>query len=291
MIAVYILSGILGAAALLFLLLVILILPSLRRHPDRALLDGRFIAHRGLHDVRITRADGSTDPRSLAPENSLAAFDLAASERYIIENDIHVTRDGEVIVFHDDDLFRMTGVHGRPEDMTLEELKQLRLGGTEQQIPTLRECLDLVDGRVPLLIEFKCTNMPTCDRLCAAAVPILDGYEGKYLVQSFFPFVLTYYRKHRPAICRGQLASGFFHDKLYMKLLGCLILNVTAKPDFVSYDHKDAAHLCRRLCTALGAHSVGWTFRSEEELEENGRWFSTFIFEGFIPHSKGDTKQ
>lgn len=282
---------VLGTLSILFLLFLFLIFPALRRHPDRQMLEGRYIAHRGLHDVAVPQSgdpSGGADCSGAAPENSLTAFAYAAEHGYMIENDIHITKDGEVVVFHDDDLFRMTGVHGKPEDMTLADLKTLRLAGTDERIPTLRECLDVVSGRVPLLIEFKCIDRATCDRLCPAAASVLADYTGKYLIQSFYPLVLSYYRKHHPDICRGQLSKGFYKEPLYMKLLGCLVYNFLARPDFVSYDHEDATHPCRRFCTALGAYPVGWTFRSEDELKAHGHWFHTFIFEGFIPQPKGD---
>lgn len=257
---------------ILIILFFFLIFPSPRRHRDRELLAGLYIAHRGLHDKAAN-----------IPENSLPAFQAAIDHGYAIEIDIHVTADGKVVVFHDDDLERMCGVAGRIEDKTLAELRQLRLGNTACSIPTLQECLALVDGRVPLMIEFKCLTVAHCNRLCEAADAILQAYHGVYFVQSFFPFVLQWYRRHRRAICRGQLATAFYHESLPKRLLGCLLFNVIARPDFVSYDHTHAGHICRRLCVLLGAFSVGWTFRNEDELERHKQRFSTYIFEEFIP--------
>ena len=159
MILVYIL---LGVAAFLLCGWLFLIFPSLRRHPDLELLSGMYIAHRGLHDLLPD-----------TPENSLVAFKEAAALDFAIENDIHVTADGEVVVFHDDTLLRMCGDERTVENCTLEELKKLRLGDTDHTIPTLRECLDAVDGRVPLLIEFKALSIKTAERLCIAADKIL----------------------------------------------------------------------------------------------------------------------
>jgi glycerophosphoryl diester phosphodiesterase len=101
---------------------------------------GKKFAHRGLWD-------------QASPENSLAAFQKAVDAGYGIEFDIHKTSDGHVVVFHDDTLTRMCGVDGKIEQMTLAQLRELRLKGTDQQIPTLEELLCLVDGRVPLLVE------------------------------------------------------------------------------------------------------------------------------------------
>ena len=251
-----------------------LVCPALRNHPDRKQLHGLYIAHRGLHGLAEN-----------TPENSLAAFRAAVERGYAIEIDIHITADGEVVVFHDDDLKRMCGVEGRPEDKTLAELKTLRLADTNECIPTLRECLDTVGGKTLLLIEFKCMGR-TCDALCRAADAILREYHGPYCVQSFYPFVLSWYRRHHREVCRGQLASAFPKEALHKQLLGCMVFNVFARPDFVSYDHGYTKHFCRRLCTRLGAMPVGWTFKSQRDLDEDRACFDTYIFEGFLPREE-----
>ncbi len=266
---------IVGILLLALGMLLFLIFPAIRRHPDRQLLAGAYIAHRGLHDL----SDG-------APENSVPAFQNAIDCGYAIEIDIHLTADGEVVVFHDDDLERLCGVPGRIEDKTLEEVKALRLAGTEQTIPTLRECLTQVAGRVPLLIEFKCLTVKLCGQLCTAADALLNEYDGPYAIQSFFPFVLYWYRRHRREVCRGQLATAFIGESLARRLLGCMVFNVLARPDFVSYEHVYARRLFRRLCCALGALSVGWTFHTQDELERGRQSFCGYIFEGFIPRER-----
>ena len=256
----------------LMALLLFLIFPSTRRHPDRRLLSGLYIAHRGLHDLIEN-----------TPENSLAAFRAACDNGFAIENDIHLTADGEVVVFHDDTTLRMCGVDRKVEEMTLAELKELRLLDTDEQIPTLKECLDLVNGKVPLLIELKSVG-GNSDSLCTAANEILRDYKGKYIIQSFYPPVVAWYRKNRSDICRGQLSEVFGkkHPQYY-KLLSCLLSNVIARPDFVSYNFKHEGFFFRRLCVALGAMSVGWTFRSKEEVASVKERFETYIFENFLP--------
>ena len=254
----------------LFLLWLFCICPSLRHHPALKDLSGARIAHRGLHDDTV-------------PENSLTAFRLAVEAGYAIENDIHITADGEIVVFHDDTLDRMCGVSGKPEEYTLAELKELRLAGTEECIPTLAECLAVIDGRVPLLIEFKCRTGDICARLCPAANAVLASYKGVYWIQSFYPFVLSWYRKHQPAVCRGQLATAFVGDKLHMRMLCMLLFNIFARPDFVSYEWKYRTKWNRRICTLLGALPVGWTFRTQEEMDTCKNNFAGFIFEGFHP--------
>ncbi len=268
MIALYIS---LGVIVFLIGIILFLVFPSSRKHKDREVLKDKFIAHRGLHGLLKN-----------TPENSLNAFSRAVELGFAIEIDIHLTADGEVVVFHDDTLNRICGVDGRLEEKTLLELKQLRLLNTDCEIPTLQECLDTVRGKVPLLIEFKCTSLK-CQELCRAANRILSEYDGKYLIQSFYPTVLRWYKKNRKDVCRGQLASAFSGEVLHKRLLGCLMFNFLGRPDFVSYEHKYRKNFFFKLAVRLGAMPIGWTFRSKEDLENDKQAFEAYIFEGFLP--------
>ena len=262
---------VLGALALTAALLTFAVGPSGRKHPDRMILSGAYIAHRGLHDLTPD-----------TPENSLPAFAEALKRGIAIETDIHLSSDGRVVVFHDNDLKRMCGTDKKVGELTLDELKRYRLAGTEERIPTLSELLSLVDGKVPLLIEFKSESVKGCVKLCEAADEILKDYKGKYFVQSFNPFAMKWYKKNRAGVCRGQLSckmEGGFDRKLLERLL----LDFVSRPDFVSYAVTDQKSPYRRLSAILGAHQVGWTIRSEEELTEAKKHFKTYIFEGFLP--------
>lgn len=261
----------LSIAAVLLLLYLFLIFPSLRRHPDRTILSGLYIAHRGLHDLFEN-----------TPENSLAAFREAVRLGLAIEIDIHLTADGRVVVFHDNDLRRMCGVDGTVEAQTLAQLKTYRLNGTDQRIPTLEECLEVIGGRVPLLIEFKC-GFGNWKALCEAANTILRNYTGHYLVQSFFPLAMWWYRRHRRDICRGQLSSAFPGEPFLQVLLGKLLFNFLSRPDFVSYDHQFANSFSLKLNVTLGAFPVGWTFTSQADLDADQKRYKTYIFETFLP--------
>ncbi len=267
-IIVYIALGLLG-------LYLFLLFPALRRHPDRFLMRGMYVAHRGLHAAKAG-----------IPENSLKAYALAKELGFCVEIDIHLTKDGHIVVFHDDTTLRVCGKDMRIEECTLEELKALTLLDTDERIPTLEEVLVLVDGKVPLLIEFK-SVYGNSKALCTAADKILSSYQGKYIVQSFYPPVLYWYRKNRPEICRGQLSQNFIRHKgersLPKILAGWLLMNFLSRPDFVSYNFKDAGCFSRNLCAALGAFPVAWTIRSEKELATAKTLFATYIFEDFLP--------
>ena len=255
----------------LLLVFLFLIFPSPRRHKDREVLNGLYIAHRGLHNIDKG-----------IPENSINAFKAAIGENFAIEIDIHLTKDNKVVVFHDDTALRMCSVDKNICDMSLEEIKRLNLASTGIKIPTLEECLEVIDGKVPLLVEIK-YDPGTATNLCKAANKLLSGYKGKYFVQSFYPQILHWYRKNRPDICRGQLSCRFKNDKFYKKLSGCLLFNFISRPDFVSYEHCDANHPCFALVKMLGAFPVCWTIKNENELKESKKHFKTYIFEGFMP--------
>ncbi len=257
-------------AVLLFLIVLYLfaIMPSLRKHHDIKKLKGLYIAHRGFH--------------SQYPENSIPSFEAANEKGFAIEIDIHLTKDGKIVVFHDDTLERMCGVDGGCEDKILSELKELRLANTDCEIPTLKECLETVAGKVPLLIEYKMVN-GNYKKLCETANEILKDYEGQYFIQSFYPQVLMWYRQNRKDVCRGQLSSAFYKESFKQKLLGQMLFNFIARPDFVSYDVNFPKTFGRKLCKVFGALPVGWTIRSKDELEIAKKYFETYIFENFEP--------
>ena len=250
--------------------LLFLIAPTFRRHPDRAVLSGLRVAHRGLHDLSEN-----------TPENSIAAFLEAVAHGYAIENDIHIIADGNVVVFHDYNLERMCGVDVDIEKCTLEELKKYTLKGSDEKIPTLKECLSSIDGRVPLLIEFKTQSFKRYKALCEATNEILKDYKGKYFVQSFFPPVLHWYRKNRRDILRGQLATSG-EKGMCKRLLGLLLFNFMSRPDFVSYDIRYLNNIMFKLVKLLGALPVGWTIKNEQQYKKAKKSFKTYIFEDFL---------
>ena len=265
----------------LCIVMLYLIYPSVRKNPDRKRLQGLYIAHRGLHGLYED-----------IPENSLPAFSYAVEKGYPVEIDIRLTADKKIVVFHDASLKRMCGDARKPEECTLAELKELSLKGTCHKIPTLKESLSVISAKVPVLIEFKCADQ-SYKTLCVEADRILSEYKGDYFIQSFYPFVLWWYRKNRRDILRGQLASTFRNRKkagLAKKLLGCLVFNFIARPDFISYEYMYEKNIFRRICCRLGALPVGWTFRSRQELKKYNKCYEAWIFENFLP-VRGNTNE
>ncbi len=251
-----------------------MIWPRVFGKPDRRGFMERHYAHRGLFDNA-----------SEAPENSLAAFKKAVEAGYGIEMDVQLSRDEIPVVFHDASLKRMCGVEGNVWEYTLEELQKMKLADSDETIPTFESVLKLIDGKVPLIIEYKLDVSKT--RVCELANELLLQYNGLYCIESFHPFAVRWYKKHRPDIMRGQLSEEFFRfdeykGKIIYYLLSFLITNVICRPDFIAYNHKNASNISRRLCSILGALSVAYTIKSQEEYEAAKEKFDLFIFDSFI---------
>ena len=141
-------------------------------------------------------------------ENTLPAAEAAVARNFAIECDLQPTADGRVVVFHDHVLDRLTEATGPLVTRSLAELKAIRLRDTEARIPTLEELLDAVDGRVPLIIEFK-SHWDGDRRLEQAVAPILANYSGPVAVMSFDPASMAAMRRLAPTLPRGLIADHF----------------------------------------------------------------------------------
>ena len=259
MIVLYILLAILCAALALAVVIGVLYLfvfvrPRGRAPESSALL--RDYAHRGLHNDTL-------------PENSLAAFEAACQKGYGIELDIQLSADGEVMVFHDYTLIRMTGKEGRVCDLTAAELKSLSLKDTNETIPTFAEVLALVNGRVPILVELKGEDLNA--DLCPKAAVLLRAYKGNYCIESFNPMLIRAMRRELPSAWYGQLYTNVCKEKKKVTLLNILLtamaFNFLARPDFIAYNYVYRNTLPIKLTTGLyTAPKFIWTVRDKTEL-------------------------
>ena len=259
MIFLYILSAILSLALILLLLYILVFI----RPRAGACENSRLLcdyAHRGLHD-------GNTGD---TPENSLTAFELACREGYGIELDVQLSKDGEVMVFHDYTLIRMTGVDKKLCELTAAELCELKLADTEQRIPTFSQVLELVGGRVPILVELKGESFDTA--LCPKVAEMLSQYEGDYCIESFNPLLIKEMKKHLPESYRGLLYTNACRDKKKATLINVavslMLLNFLAKPDFIAFNKADRGSLPVKLTTRFyRATRFVWTVKTAEELD------------------------
>jgi len=261
---------------ILFILYLIAIMPKLTHRPDLTPWSCRYYAHRGLHQSHRN-----------SPENSMKAFRLAVEHHYGIELDVQLSKDKIPVVFHDYSLKRVCGIDKKVCELTLRELQQLNLYQSKEQIPTFQSVLNLINGQVPLIVEFKVSSTDTS--VCSIAATMLDQYNGLYCIESFNPLVLIWYRKKRPSIMRGQLSSNLIKDKeigntsLHF-ILQHLLLNFLTKPDFISFNYTHRNMLSFVLCRHLyKIPTFAWTIRSQEGLDESKKSFDYFIFDHFTP--------
>ena len=257
----------------LCLLFLFLVSPRMFNKPDMSAFMGTSIAHRGYFDNEAG-----------IPENSLPSFQAAIDKGFVIELDIQLSSDGVAFVFHDADLERMCGVEGKIWDYTAAELKEMKLLGTEETIPTFEETLALVNGQVPLLVEYKMDKVDTA--VCAAGQALLDQYNGAYAMQCFDPRALLWYKKNAPQVARGQLAEKFWENEKYdgqalYLVLTYMLTNVATRPDFISYKAIHHDNLSLNVCRMLGAKTACYTIKSAEELDYINNEFDMYIFDSF----------
>lgn len=263
-------AGIIAAVGIAAALPLFLAAPSRPGRKKKAPFEHKNFAHRGLHSK-----DGSV------PENSLAAFRRAAEAGYGVELDVQLSKDGEVVVFHDDTLERVCGVRSGVDEKTFAELRALRLNDTDETIPLFTEVLDVYDGRGPMIVELKSGRRNR--ELCEKTLAILKSYSGNYCVESFDPAIVAWFRFHAPKILRGQLAMPWKQYAAsvpkWLAFAGSRCLcNFMGRPQFIAYDI-GRLPLMVRLCHRLGAMNVRWTshdIRNEKNAD-------AVIFEFYRP--------
>ena len=263
------------AAVLLVLLFFFLLFPARASREARKPFEHRAYAHRGLYEK-----DQSV------PENSLPAFRRAVESGYGAELDVQLTKDGQVVVLHDDDLKRSCGLDSRVCDHTLAELQSFRLFGTEERIPLFSDVLEIFGGRQPLIVELKFAA-PNVQELCEAVRLMLADYRGPACVESFHPDVVRYFRRNDPSRVRGQLSQA---ASSWKGVLPCwqgfvfsrLLLNFRARPHFIAYGIGPKPWPVR-LCESIGAMKVCWTARDKELHGRRMKEKDDVIFEHYRP--------
>ena len=256
-------------------LYIFMICPRVWGKVDRTPFEGVDYVHRGLFDNE-----------SDAPENSLLAIKKAVAAGYGIEFDVQLSKDDIPVVFHDASLKRICGIDRKVWDYTLEELQKMSLAKSKETMPTFESVLAAVDGKVPLIIEYKMDRADT--KVCVLGNELLKNYQGTYCVESFHPMAVRWYKKHRPDVMRGQLCEEYWKynnnlSKALAYFLGYLLSNFMTRPDFIAYKHQDAKNISRRICTGLGALPVCFTVKNQEEYDNAKKYFQLIIFDSFIP--------
>lgn len=234
------------------------------------------IAHRALHDLAKGR-----------PENSMAAIRAAISAGYAIEIDLQLTADGEAVVFHDEELTRLTGASGRVCDTGLTALQALTLLDSNEHPPSLAEVLAEVAGQVPLLIEFK-TQTAGAGPLERAAAPLLAAYRGSFAVMSFDPQSVKALAGLLPQVPRG-LTTMHWQGKDAEGLDAATLRRRNEIADYAGVGASFISHHAKDLNSApvarlrdAGADILSWTIRSPEAAAEARRLSANITFENFL---------
>ena len=195
------------------------------------------IAHRGFHNSQI-------------PENTLPAFVKCVDKNYIIELDIHILSDNTIVVYHDHNLKKLTGVNKVIETLTYAQLSSIKID-KKYTIPTLKQVMHIVDGKVPILIEIK--DVDNKSKFEEELVKILDNYKGEFAIQSTNPFVIDWFYKNRKDYVIGLIVFNDLNYKLVKKYI--------KKIDFISVYKKQLPFKINKLV-------LGWTIRKQSEYEK-----------------------
>ena len=220
------------------------------------------IAHRGLHGKNVA-------------ENSLSAFEKAIDKGFPIETDIQMSKDGVLFCFHDDNVVRMTGLNADIREIDSEKIIHLNLLTTDEHIPTFKDLLLLVQGRVPLLIEVKRQKQKGIE---GKILKELVNYKGEYAIQSFDPIVLKNFKNIAPEIIRGQLSDAISNEKnLFVRhIIKKMNFNFLIKPDFCNVNLK-GFNTSKKY--AKGLPMLCWTVRTSDDKRKAEQLKANYVFE------------
>ncbi|MCA0204535.1 MAG: phosphodiesterase [Proteobacteria bacterium] len=241
------------------------------------------IAHRAYHDAEAKR-----------PENSLPAIRAAIRAGYGIEIDLQPSADGQAMVFHDEMLDRLTFDTGPVAARSAAELQRIRVRASAEPIPTFRQVLAEVAGKVPLLVEIKDQSGafgPTNGVLEAATAAALQGYDGPVALMSFNPHSVAHLQRLAPQVPRGLTTYAFpaedFPPGLPPELeerrqaLAAIEDYDRVGASFISHHWRDLARPRVAELKAQGAAVLCWTIRSPEEEAEARRIAQNVTFEHY----------
>lgn len=265
-----------GILAFFIALILILMKPN-RRRTNMEPFKNTFIAHRGLFN--------NVD----FPENSYPAFEAAIDKNFGIELDVQLTKDNQLVVFHDGNINRMCGVKKKISSLTYEQLSSYKLLDTDLSAPLFEDVISLIDGKVPVIIEIKAHG--AFMKATKMLVKRLESYKGIYCIQSFNPAIIRWLKVNKPDITRGILSNDYLRlpkKTLTQKfIVSNLLFNAWCKPDFISYNHEYPSKIALKVCKSFyNCNMVGWNIKSSENLDYAKKFFEVYIFDSFVPETK-----
>lgn len=212
-----------------------------------------LVAHRGIHNnIDI-------------PENSISSFKEALKLNIAIELDVQLTKDNELVVFHDDSLKRMTGINNSVEDLSLQQIKKLNLLETTEKIPTLNEVLDLIDGKVLIDIEIK--NTKRIKEITKKLISTLNTYNGEFIIKSFNPTIIMRLRKLNNTYTYGLLMMKKYPKKLQTLIMKSNLVLLYCRPNFLAISKSLAK--TRRFKKLRKKYPIYiWTIKSSTEIDK-----------------------
>jgi len=236
-------------------------------------LFNRPIAHRGLHN-------------DIYPENSMGAFINAIEHNYNIEIDVHLTKDNVLVIHHDDSLKRICGIDKLIKDCNYDEIKEYSLKNTDYKIPTFKEFLNEVNGKVGILCEIKGTN-PFDVSIMKKTIEESSLYKGNIALQSFNFGAVAYCRKHcgLPVgeLCTWSAPNKKTYRSLICNFMGKLWVNYFTKPNFIAYDINacDKMYPENKYLLKWGKKLpiLMWIIDSEDKLNTAKKYTNNIIFE------------
>lgn len=210
-----------------------------------------IIAHRGIHDNITT------------PENSISSFKKALDKNVPIEFDIQLTKDNKLVIFHDDNLKRMTGVDKFIQDTDFADVRKLRLLNTNEIIPTFKEVLDLVNSKILLDIEIKNTNKKKL--VVELVLKELENYKGKVYLKSFNPFIVKQIKKKTNKYKLGLLITDKYNINIVDFIFKTNLPIYYLKPDFLAIKK---TMLTKKYYKHFKNHYniFIWTIKTEKEI-------------------------
>lgn len=225
------------------------------------------IAHRGFHDMNRN-----------VWENTLSAFSRAIESGFAIECDVQLAADSVPVVFHDHDLQRLCNIKGDVRERTSAELGMLSVGGTSDRIPTLKQMLQRVAGKVPLVIEIKGRKEDDDDGFVEAVLETLQGYNGPVALMSFDHHILKDLKRVGSPYPVGLTAEGSNPENLF-RHDDAMHLGL----DFISYHHADLPNSFITAQRQTGIPVITWTVRDENARTHTYTHADQMTFEGFDP--------
>ncbi len=248
---------------------------------DRSFFE-KPIAHRGFHDVTEGRV-----------ENSRAAFEAALEMGFGIELDVQMSRDGVPVVFHDDTLDRLTPLSGPVRDKTVEELAGIPLSGGPDTIETLKDILELIGEKAPVLVEIKDQgaraghDSASLDQVAGWVVKTaVASHNVTAAIMSFNPAYMAALSWLEPSIPRGLVGMVFDEPNLSPEVNAALTDYAafeTSGCAFVSHDRNSLETPAVARLKSKGVPIFTWTVRSPDEESEARKVADNITFESYVP--------